>query len=405
MVARAGTWKQYSLLLGGIGVSHFGSWIYLIALNLLVLEMTNSAAAVAGLYTIGPIARLFTNLWAGSVIDRMNKRKLMIVSDVVRGALICLIPFMPSVWAIYAITFAANIAGAFFGPSSTFYITQLVCVEQRKRFNSMMSMLTSGSFLLGPAIAGVLIIFIGTEWCVIINAITFFICAFLIYLLPDVVDDNLAKREPVRLRVIIEDWKLVRQFMIGARYFITIYLLYQSALMIFFALDSQEVTYIKQHLQLNNQLYGLIVSLAGAGALLGAGASAMVAKKISLQVYLGVGMLLTTLGYALFYISSDFWTATLSFVFLGFVMSFANTGYSTFYQNNVPTSIMGRFGSMEGMLQGVVQIVATTTLGLLAEWFDLQLVCVIFAITAIFIALGLVVKVFQKSKQSYYAEG
>ncbi|UHA76107.1 MFS transporter [Paenibacillus sp. 481] len=399
-----GRWKQHALLLGGIGVSHFGNWIYLIALNILVLDMTNSAAAVAGLYIIGPIARLFTNLWAGSVIDRMNKRHLMILADVIRGALIFLIPLMSSIWAIYVIMFVANLASAFFGPSSTFYITKLVAPDERKRFNSLMSMLTSGSFLLGPAIAGVLIITIGTAWCVVINAVSFFICAFLISMLPNVVDENLAKREPVRLRVILEDWKLVQQFMLDSRYFIRIYLLYQSAIMIFFALDSQEVTYIKQYLHLDDQLYGLIVSLAGVGALLGAAASAIVANRFSLQAYLAVGMLFSTLGYAMFYLSSQFWTATFSFVFLGFVMSFSNTGYSTFYQNNVPTSIMGRFGSTEGMFQSVVQIIATSTLGLMAEWFDLQLVCMIFALMAVLISIGLFVNVYQKSKQSYYAE-
>ncbi|MDQ0174771.1 hypothetical protein J2S08_000604 [Bacillus chungangensis] len=67
-------WKNPSLLILGIGVSNFGNWIYLVALNLLILERTGSPAAVAGLYVIRPIATIFTNIWAGSFIDRLNKR-------------------------------------------------------------------------------------------------------------------------------------------------------------------------------------------------------------------------------------------------------------------------------------------------------------------------------------------
>lgn len=91
----------------------FGNWVYLIALNILVLDMTGSAAAVAGIYIVGPIARMLTNFWAGSIIDRVNKRKLMVLADVLRGSLILLVPFLDSLWIVYSILFATNIAGAF----------------------------------------------------------------------------------------------------------------------------------------------------------------------------------------------------------------------------------------------------------------------------------------------------
>lgn len=68
--------------------------------------MTSSAAAVAGIYIVGPIARMLTNFWAGSIIDRANKRKLMVLADVLRGSLILLVPFLDSLWIVYSILFA-----------------------------------------------------------------------------------------------------------------------------------------------------------------------------------------------------------------------------------------------------------------------------------------------------------
>lgn len=399
-----GAWKNPILLIAGIGISYLGNWIYLIALNISILNLTGSAAAVAGLFIIRPIAILVTNTWSGSVIDRVNKRKLMIGIDIIRGLLVFFIPFIGNLWMIYMILLLINMVGAFFGPSSSVYITKLVPTENRKRFNSIMSMTSSGAFLLGPAIAGILIMNVGTELCIIINAITFIICAFFIYLLPNVDEKNEYLRDPIRWRTLLEDWKVVREFAYKAKFFILVYLLFQVAMLIGFALDSQEVTFIKQNLQLSDRDYGLIVSITGVGALVGAFLSALVAKKLPLKIYLGGGMFLTSIGYVFFYSSYNFLTATLAFVFLGFFMAFANAGYATFFQNHVPVQMMGRFGSIADMLQGLIQIGFTLLLGFFAEWFSLQFVCITFSIVGTIFAFVLLTIIVMPSKASYFSE-
>ena len=397
-----GAWKNPILLLSGIGISYLGSWIYLIAINLSVLQATGSAAAVAGLYIIRPIAVLITNTWAGSVIDRVNKRKLMIIVDILRGVFVFCIPFLGSLWAIYGFLLLINIIGAFFGPASSVYITKLIPAEKRQRFNSIMSMMSSGAFLIGPAISGILIMYVGTDLCIIINAITFIICGFFIYLLPNV-DENLEKaREPIHWKTLVNDWIIVKDFAKNARFFIMVYVLFQTAMLIGFALDSQEVTFIKKILELSDRDYGLIVSITGLGSLMGAFVATMLANKVNVKLYLGVGMLMTSVGYTLFYASFDFLTATLAFVFLGFFMAFANSGYATIFQNNVPVHMMGRFGSMAEMLQGIVQIIFTLILGFLAEWFSLQFVCIIFAMVSILFAISLLIMVLAPSKAAYF---
>ncbi|PEZ69423.1 MFS transporter [Bacillus sp. AFS017274] len=398
------SWKNPILLISGIGVSYLGNWIYLIALNISILNLTGSATAVAVLYIIRPIAVLITNTWSGSVIDRVNKRRLMISIDIIRGVLIFVIPFISSLWTIYTVLLLINIVGSFFGPSSSVYITKLVPPVNRKRFNSIMSLASSGAFLLGPAISGIIIMYAGTELCIVINAITFIICAFFIYLLPDVDEDLDNIREPVRWKTLINDWKAVREFTKDAKFFVSVYLLFQCAMLIGFALDSQEVTFIKQHLELSDSDYGLIVSITGIGALGGATVAAVVSKKLQLRLFIGGGMLLTSIGYVLFYASFNFITATLSFVFLGFFMAFANAGYATFFQNKVPVAIMGRFGSIADMVQGIIQIGLTLLLGLTIEWVSLQVVCIIFSIVGTILATVLFITIFIPSKAEYFEE-
>ncbi|MFJ7978864.1 MFS transporter [Lysinibacillus xylanilyticus] len=326
---------------------------------------------------------------AGSFIDRMNKRKLMIATDIIRGFIIFCMPFMESIWLIYTLLFLANIASSFFGPSSTYYITKLVPSEDRQRFNAILGTFNSGSFLVGPALAGLLIMLFNTTVTIWFNSFTFFVCAMIIYLLPDVDDVKESSQQRVTWQILKSDYLAVVAFIRQNSLFLTIYLLFQSALMIAFALDSQEATFIKQDLALSDSLYGAFVSSAGAGAIIGGMVAASFAKKMSTRSYIVIGLFLTMLFYTAFYASTSSILAFVSFVFLGIFMAFSNTGYETFYQQYVPPEMMGRFGSIANIFQNILQISFTLLLGLFAELFALQMTAIIFGIISILFSISL----------------
>lgn len=380
-------WRNYRLLIGGFGFSNLGNWIYLIALNVYVLNLTDSAAAVAGIFIVGPIARIVTSFFAGSLIDRANKRNLMIVTDIIRGGLIIFLPFMQSIWLIYTVLFLTNIASSFFGPSSIYYITKYVKEEDRTRFNALLGSFNSGAFMVGPALSGALIYLFNPSIAIWVNSFTFFVCALIIFYLPDVDEKVENVREPLSLNMLKADFLTVVQFARQESGFITIYLVYQLALMIAFALDSQEVTFIKQNLGASESIYGLIVSLTGIGAISGGLLAAAIVSKFSLKSYISVGFSLTMIFYTVFYASSALWLAITSFILLGFFMAFSNAGYDTFYQKSVPPELMGRFGSVGLILTSTVQILFTFLLGTFAEVFTLQPVAVLLGSIGVLLAL------------------
>jgi hypothetical protein len=98
-------WKAPGLLLSAVGISYIGDFIYLVALNLLIFAKTDSVAAVAGLWIIGPIAGIITGFWSGSMIDRLYKKHIMIITDVIRGCLVAIIPLLSELWSIYIVLF------------------------------------------------------------------------------------------------------------------------------------------------------------------------------------------------------------------------------------------------------------------------------------------------------------
>ncbi|GIP26101.1 MFS transporter [Paenibacillus sp. J23TS9] len=395
-------WNRSALLIFGIGFSNLGNWIYFVAINLLIINLTGSAAAVAGFFIVKPVAMLLTNLWSGSIIDRVNIRKLMIGVDIIRGLLIALIPWLPSIWMIYAVTFMVSVVGSFFGPASNVYITKLVPNSSRQRFNSIMSMTNSGAFLLGPAISGLLINLTNTTFSILFNAASFLVCAFFIYLLPDVHEARQAKSEPVHLRTLLEDWRIVLRFAKASTYFTSIFLLIQVAMLIGFSIDSQEATYIKMHLKLSEQDYGNLLSLTGVGSLAGSLIATILSKRMSYRLFISAGLSITAVCYLWFYASAGFYSATAAFMVLGFSMSFASSGYATFFQRHVPSSIMGRFGSLSDMTQSIITIVLTLAVGVLSELFSVQLVCSIAAGIGIAVCVVLFAKTFSASGTRFF---
>lgn len=371
--------RTYLLLIGGFGLSNLGNWIYLIALNLSVWHLTHSPAAVAGLYIVGPCARIVSNFFVGSIIDRYNKRRIIISSDIIRGLMVCIMPFVDSLWLVYSLIAVTSIAGSFFGPSSTYMITKLVADEHKQRFNALNSTLSSGSFMIGPALAGAIILMTNTSVAMWINGVTFFICALLMALLPKVENSTENKREIITFNVIRADFKQVWLYVKLRPALFQFLLVYTITLMIAYSLDSQEMTFIKDVLLATDSLYGVIVSIAGVGAIIGGLCAAALANVYSLQSYIGAGFTLTLLSYFSFYASHTIWFAIVSFIFLGFFMAFSDAGYATFYQKTIPPEMMGRFGGSLNLLQSILQIAITLLIGFLAEWYSVQTVTLVFA--------------------------
>ncbi|MED5016435.1 MFS transporter [Paenibacillus chibensis] len=395
-------WNRSARLLFGIGFSNLGNWIYFVAINLLIIQITGSAAAVAGYFIVKPVAMLLTNLWSGSIIDRVNIRKLMIGVDVSRGLLIALIPWLPSIWMIYAVTFLISVIGSFFGPASNVYITKLVPENRRQRFNSVMSMTNSGAFLLGPAISGILIHLTNTTFSILFNAASFMVCACVIALLPDVQVKRQQQSEPVRWRTLLDDWRIVLRFVKSASFFTSLFILIQLAMLIGFSIDSQEATYIRMHLKLSEQAYGNLLSLTGVGSLLGSFTATLLAKRVSYRMFISAGLGVTAVCYLWFYASPGFLSATAAFMVLGFAMSFASSGYATFFQTHVPTAIMGRFGSLSDMTQSIITIVLTLTVGVLSEAFSVQLVCCIAAGIGVVVCVALAARSFSEAGTRFF---
>lgn len=348
--------NKYSImLLVGLGISNLGDFIYLVAINVLVFKITGSATAVAGLWIIGPIASLITKFWMIPYIDRMNLKRILIFSDLLRGSLLILLPLVSSLSIIYSLLFLLAVGKSFFEVSSMTYITKLIPEENRKKFNSFRSLLTSGAFLIGPAVSGVLLLVASPGIAIWINAVSFFLSAVVIYLLPNI-DSVVNNKVIFTLKSYKEDWNIVMDFSKENKFVFQIYLFIQLLVIFSLAMDAQEVVFTQDVLNFSEAQYGILISLTGLGSIIGASVVSMLSNRLSNKVLIGGGSLLVTSGYIVYSLSNSFVAVVTAFLILGFFNSFSNTGFMTFYQSNVPVDIMGRISSVYGLLQSILQI-------------------------------------------------
>ncbi len=396
-------WRYPLLLLFGIGVSNVGAWIYLIALNLIVLDRTGSPLAVSVLYILIPIATLCSNVWSGSLVDRLNKRNLMIFLDLIRALLIFSLPYMNSLILMYVLVFIINIANSIFEPASMVYMTKLIPKKDRQRFNALRNFINSSGFILGPSIAGILFM-MGSPYAAIqLNALALFISAIIILLLPnlEVREENVMSMK-VNIRIIKDDWRKIFSFSRSNRHITLLYILFSGITIFMAALDSLEAVFATEVLSLTESAYGFLVSIAGIGIIIGSLINALFTNSLKINHLIGFGAIFTPLGYIIFAYSQNFIWASIGFFTLTFALSFANTGFFTFYQNNVPVNIMGRFSSLLGIVEALLIILFTVTAGIFAELLEIRPIYLMGSLA--FLVLGVIINIviFDKSKKVYY---
>ncbi|WP_152658148.1 MFS transporter [Oceanobacillus sp. CFH 90083] len=394
-------WKNTSLLLTGIGVSNLGAWVYLIALNLIILEMTGSPLAVSVLYILIPLAAMFTNFWAGSLIDRLNQKHMMVSLDVFRAGLIFILPFLDSLLLIYILVFGVNVASAMFEPASVVYMTKLIPKRDRQRFNALRNFINSCGFILGPSVAGALFMMGSPSFAIFMNAVALCISAIIILFLPDL-HGQVKVHDSMNMQSVISDWKRILAYGGNHKYITLIYILFGGVTVFMTGLDSLEAAFAMEVLLLDESTYSFLVSIAGAGIVAGSLINALFAKLLKINVLMGLGVILTPAGYLIFAFSTDFRTAAIGFFLLTFALSFANTGFLTFYQNNIPVEIMGRFSAVFGMVEAAFIVLLTLAIGIAAELMDIRLVYIVGSFLFLGLGMGFYFIIQRRNYRKYY---
>lgn len=160
--------------------SDLGTFMDLIAINVLIYAATGSSAWLAATMAFRTLGGVLSSLFSGVVADRFDRRKIMIYTDLFRAVIILnLIPF-PNPVMIVIVCFLIGLTSSFFAVSYSAEIPQIFGQDKVLETNALIARLTSISLVIGFISAGVITNFLGYQVTLIIDAATYIVSALVL---------------------------------------------------------------------------------------------------------------------------------------------------------------------------------------------------------------------------------
>lgn len=358
----------YWLFVGGQCLAKVTEHFMSVAIAAFTYNLTGSAWAYALQILIGIVPSVFMSGVAGRAVDHLDRRRVLVLSSVVSGALVLLYPLWAVPLAIYALNFLRSIAMAFIVPARIVLMPDIAGQEQIVRANGIKAALVGGVDLTMPALAGDLIGRIGTNAGFVIAALSMFAASVCWATLPRTGaragEAGQRERAARRPRAQSETRQGELGPILARPLLATTVILY----VIFAAgdLGTNAVYYpfVSSVVHAGPRFFGLVLSLYYGASLLG---GALLAKFDCSRIPFPA-LILTAVfawgGLAVF--RTEIPLLWLSF-FTGLVNCFIYTRYETTLQQHAPADMMGRIASVARAAYSAAQVTGILVCGQLAE--------------------------------------
>lgn len=168
-------------------VSELGDWLNSIAIFALVLTLTGSGLAMAATMVAKLLPIVMVTPVAGVVVDRFNRRTVMIASDIIRFVIVLgflLVHTAQDLWLLFALVVLEISMAGFFEPARSAIIPSLIQRQHLVSANALSGATWSVMLALGAALGGVVVSLFGIQTAFILDALTFLVSAFFIARIP-----------------------------------------------------------------------------------------------------------------------------------------------------------------------------------------------------------------------------
>jgi predicted MFS family arabinose efflux permease len=177
-VFKAFQYRDFRLVWFGACTSSIGTWMQIVAQGWLIYRLSHSAKLLAVDQFLGGIPIFLFSLVGGVVADRVERRKILLVSQYIQMADAAILTILVAtglvhVWCILCLSFVSGLAQAFGGPAYQALIPSLVKREDIPNAIALNSIQFNMAVTIGPALAGQALAKLGEKWCFGLNAVSF----------------------------------------------------------------------------------------------------------------------------------------------------------------------------------------------------------------------------------------
>ena len=207
--------RDFVLLWQGMAFSAFGSILYSIAIGYWVYETTGSTALMGMISSITLFTMVFLGPITGAMTDRMHRRNVLVITDMVRGGIFLLVGYMAlkselNVTMVVIVALVSGVCGAFFSPAASSLFPDLLPNDEVVRGQSIASGTDSLIRLAGSAASGSLIVMFGVPILILLNGATYFLSAFSELFITPITTKN--QNTKIDVKTIISDMKAGAKF-------------------------------------------------------------------------------------------------------------------------------------------------------------------------------------------------
>src|SRR5512133_1707226 len=170
--------RNFQLYFGGQLISNIGTWMQIIAQGWVVYQIGHSELILGVVVFASAIPVLLVSPWAGVVVDRVSRQKLLMMTQ--SGAMIlafvmAALTFTNAIqeWHVIVLAALLGVVNAFDAPARQAFVPELVGKQDLPNAIALNSIMFNSARVIGPAVAGLALALVGAAWCFTINGLSF----------------------------------------------------------------------------------------------------------------------------------------------------------------------------------------------------------------------------------------
>lgn len=378
--------RNFVLLLSAQIISSFGDALTNLTLLILVNKLSGSTTAIATLSIVVAIPSIVFGLFAGVYVDKFDRKRIMLASDLIRGMLVLgflIVQSKDRLLVMYLLSFVQAAVGTFFGPARGALVQQILKPDQYMASNSMSQTGMVLSSVLGAALAGAIVGLTNSFVpAFIVDALTFFVSFALVLLVkvPKLEPRTSQKSEGIiaplleGLRIISSN-KILIAVLVGGG--VTMFGLGASNVLF--------TPYIINILHVPVTWLG-VVNISETAAMVLSGVLVMgFAAKIKPTQIISSGLFALGILVAINAFVPNVWFFCAVTFVIGLVVVPLEASFGTLLQGSVKNEVMGRVGSGFNIVMNSASLISMAFSGVLASLIGVRNV---FAVSGVVVMLA-----------------
>ncbi|HFU7086146.1 MFS transporter [Bacillus cereus] len=363
-----------------------GIWVRNFAVLLYVMEMTKGDAFAISMISVAEFAPIFIfSFIGGTFADRWKPKKTMVWCETLSSISVfaVLITLMFGTWKIvFFVTLISAILSQFSQPSGMKLFKQHLSAEQIQLAMSIYQTIFAIFMVLGPILGTFIFHSFGIYISIIITGIAFLLAAAVLLFLPKDLENDNEKKEITLLQEMLDGIKYVKK----KKALTLLGLCFMAAGLGIGLIQPLGIFIVTEQLGLSKESLQWLLTVNGAGMIVGGALAMVFAKNVAPQKMLIIGMLGQAIGIGIIGYSTNLWVTLTAQLFSGLALPCIQIGINTLIIQNSDTDFIGRVNGILSPLFTGSMVVTMSIAGSLKEMFSLSMM---YEGTALLFIIGL----------------